>query len=489
LSATLVEDYPAFVTADWLYLLMPQSMHAIRVPVSRPDAPWRRVLADHSVISARLRKPSPTPWGVNLVVSHLCNLSCVYCFSEVGHSNASLPLERMLAMVDHTLDNPPADPARTFTVTFFGGEPTLNMPQVRKVVSHVEDRCSAAGVKHIFQMVTNGTAPRSDMDYLIDHGFQLTVSMDAMPERQKEQRIYNKHNSPSDTVGTIQHLADRSVSFRIRSTITGETVDYMDETVRFFHGLGARWVHFEPVGPSGTVTAGRLTRYTSPTAGQYAANLIRAMDEAHGLGVGILGYAFQHLLTNPKHSYCAPMSGGKHYNVLNANGDVIMCPEMQDPGRNKQFDHNVGRVDNSRTVFIDLKRKSEIGAEATPVQALSCQSCYARDICKSGCPSRNIQATGSLTKLDPYSCAIAKQVCADVLRRIADETFRQVEHSADAILRPISMPSELCTPPMLHTALSTLKRAKMLYALTSEAPQPELDAQIRRLADLAESPG
>lgn len=481
-----IDDMPAVVTDEWVFLLMPQTMHAVRARAdSVGKAPWRSLLVKNTSLSpARICRPQSAPWGVTLVTTHRCNLSCVYCFSEVGHSNAALPLDRMLALVDETLRQPPSGPPVPFIANFFGGEPTLNMPDVRAVVSYIQEQCTSKGVQCSFKMVTNGTASPADMGFLADNNFQLTISMDAAPERQKDQRIYGRRHSVSDTIANIRHLADKNVDFRVRSTVTGETVRHMAETVSYFCELGVRFIHFEPVGPSGTSSPGRLSRYTSPTADEYSLNFIRAMDMARKLNIGVFGYSFQHILASPAPSYCEPMTGSGSYSVLNANGDVIMCPEMQDPARNKTYDHTIGRVTDRRKVEINLVRKSEIGRLATPTQAPSCQNCYARDICRSGCPSRNIQATGSLTKLDPYSCGIAKQVCADVLRRLAEETFVDVPPSPDVMVKPILLPPELSTPPVLAQAIRTLERVKLIAMLTGVTKNADIQVALDRLMPL-----
>lgn len=486
-SSTLLDEVPAVRDNEWLFLLIPRSMHAIRVPAAeQATAPWRPLLQAYpSIASQRLHNKQGTPWGVTLVVSHRCNLSCVYCFSEVGHSSASLESDRMLAVVDHTLARRPADSRRSFVVNFFGGEPTLAMDDIKRVVEHTERACAEAGVDHSFKMVTNGTAPRDVLEYLAEHRFMLTVSMDAAPDRQSGQRLYGRHFRVDQTIDFIKFLVDAGNSPRVRSTVTGETVAHMDETVGFFASLGVKFIHFEPVGPVGTTTPGRLSRYTSPSAEEYAVNLLRAMDAARPLRVGVFGYAYQHLLSTPPRSYCEPMAGEDSYQVLNANGELIMCPEMQDPARNTKYQHNIGKATGRTAVFVDLLRKEEIGRQATPVQAASCQTCYARDICKSGCPSRNIQATGDLTKLDPYSCMVAKRVCDDLLRRMALETFREVEDSPEPVIKPISMPSELCTPPIVGGALQILRRAKVVFAVTGERLDPAVDGEIRRLSQMA----
>jgi uncharacterized protein len=369
-------------------------------------------------------------------------------------------------------------------VNFFGGEPTLAMADVERVVEHTERACAEAGVQPSLRMVTNGTAPRPVLEYLVKHRFMLTISMDAAPQLQGGQRIYGKHFNAGQTIESIRYLTDAGVSVRVRSTVTGETVHRMDDTVRFFAGLGVRFVHFEPVGPSGTTVAGRLSRYTTPSAEDYAENLLRAMDAARPLGLGVFGYAFQHLLSTPPRSYCGPMIGEDSYNVLNANGELIMCPEMQDPARNEGFGHNVGQVTGRHTVSLNLVRKEEIGNAAMPLQNASCQNCYARDICKSGCPSRNIQATGDLTKLDPYSCTVAKRVCDDILRRIAVETFQNVDETPEPVIKPISLPAEVCSTPIVGNAINILRRAKVVFSLTGERMDPAIDSELARLSSL-----
>ena len=490
MTTTVIDSMPAVVTDQWTDLLIPQSMHALRVPSTRSaDAPWRALLARHPVLAlGRLRQAVTSTWGVGLVMSHLCNMSCVYCFSEAGRSRAVLPLDQMLAVVDYALGRRQGGDRKSFSVHFFGGEPTLHMREVRAVVEHVIHRCAAMGVDPVFRMVTNGTAARSDLDFLIDHGVQLVVSMDASPRRQRDQRIYGPHHNVAGTVATIRHLVARSTPFRVRSTVTGQTVTHLVETVRYFAELGVRFVHFEPVGPSANTTPGRKRRYHSPAPEQYAEQFELAMVAARECGVGLFSYAFQHLVATPD-SYCNPMSGDDGYLVVNATGEIIMCPEQQDSERTLEFGRDLGRVTDEPRVSVDLHAKRANGDRARPGRHPGCQSCFAHGMCAGGCPSRNLQATGSPTTPDPYSCAIAKALGATILGRIAAETFAGAEPSDDVILRPIALPPELCVPSLVQAAAAILNRVRLGGMLTGEVPNQAVDAQLRRLTSLLGTTG
>lgn len=483
-NTALIDRFPAVQRDRYTDILALKSMHALRLPNSGFDQSWLASKDTHSDIFAnRFEREADPAFGVTLITSHLCNMRCVYCFSEVGHSKATLNAEAMKRVVSETITKR-SEGQSEFSVNFFGGEPTLYIDEIRQVIAHAEKECEAVGISLRLHMVTNGTAPAPVMEYLIDKGVNFVISMDASPERQAPQRLYLKGHDVSQTLRTIELLVARNAPFRVRSTVTGEAVHYMSETVLFFSELGVPWVHFEPVGPSGSDVPGKLSRYSQPAPDVYAQSFIAALDAARDCATPIFGYAFQHLFSSGS-SYCAPLSGIESYVVLNANGEVIMCPEIQDPARNRRFGHTVGAMDGEMELRIDQEHKETIAGEARAAQQSSeCLTCHARDICKSGCPSRNIQATGALRLLDPYSCKIAKDISAAVIERIARATFG--EEVADVpLLRPLRIPREIAAPPIISAGSRILARSMAYWSLTGDDRAIAARDALRKLAAAA----
>jgi radical SAM protein with 4Fe4S-binding SPASM domain len=283
-----------------------------------------------------------------------------------------------LTMVDYAFDRTASG---EFKVNFFGGEPTLSFAEVERVVAHVRRRCSEKDIRPRFSIVTNGTAPPAVMNFLVENDFDVVLSMDSAPKIQHRQRVYLRGQSADDTVKSIKFLVSSGAKFRVRSTVTGEAVSYMGETTEYFAALGVRTIHFEPVGPPGPISIGKRAQFTEPKSDEYAENFVRALDRARSSKTALFSYAFQHLLSRQE-AYCAAMTGSSNFHVLNATGDITMCPEMQDSDRNQQYGLNVGQIAGG-VVSLDVARKLEIGQTIKGLEASSdCKNCFARDICR-----------------------------------------------------------------------------------------------------------
>ena len=64
-------------------------------------------------------------------------------------------------------------------IDFFGGEPLLNFPLMRKLVPFAKSQAARLGVQVGFGIVTNGTLLTDEMkQFLIDEKFQIKVSLD-----------------------------------------------------------------------------------------------------------------------------------------------------------------------------------------------------------------------------------------------------------------------------------------------------------------------
>jgi hypothetical protein len=55
------------------------------------------------------------------------------------------------------------------------------------------------------------------------------------------------------------------------------------------------------------------------------------------------------------------------------------------------------------------------------------------------------------------------------------------------MIKPISLPAELCSTPIVGNAIGVLRRAKVVFALTGERIDPAVDSEIARLSRLLQS--
>jgi uncharacterized protein len=83
---------------------------------------------------------------------------------------------------------------RNVYVSFYGGEPLLNMPFIKSVVDYIENLDCPHRV-FTFSMTTNALLLRKNMDYLVQHNFNILVSLDGN-ERNTSYRV-NKSGQPA----------------------------------------------------------------------------------------------------------------------------------------------------------------------------------------------------------------------------------------------------------------------------------------------------
>ncbi len=120
-------------------------------------------------------------------VTDACNLKCQYCaYGEFYNDydlredkNLSLPasiqLIDYLAKFWNSEQNVSAN--RNVYISFYGGEPLLNMPFIKSVVNYIENlHCQYRSFT--FSMTTNALLIERYMDYLVAHDFNLLISLD-----------------------------------------------------------------------------------------------------------------------------------------------------------------------------------------------------------------------------------------------------------------------------------------------------------------------
>lgn len=192
-----------------------------------------------------------------LMVTHACNLRCIYCFEKFKSHD---PAKRMSFDVARTiLEREIAHFASTypgeerFAVEFFGGEPLLNFPLVEQV--YVWMKGLSLSFPYVFQITTNGTLLDEPIrEWLTQRrdDFRIVLSVDGTEMMQEHNRGCGLGKIPIAFVRdtwpksyfkmtlsreTLSHYADGIISlsengYRIASSLA-EGVEWMpgDEAV------------------------------------------------------------------------------------------------------------------------------------------------------------------------------------------------------------------------------------------------------------------
>lgn len=143
-----------------------------------------------------------------LQVTQNCNLRCKYCvysgtYINRMHTNKRMTFETAKKAVDFYFQhNTNKDVG---VVSFYGGEPLLEMKLIKKVVDYCRKLFNGKEVR--FNMTTNATLLTEEVaEYLYKNNFNLTISLDGPRSVHDHSRVFADNNSGTFNV-IMENLA------------------------------------------------------------------------------------------------------------------------------------------------------------------------------------------------------------------------------------------------------------------------------------------
>lgn len=146
---------------------------------------------------------------ITFEVTDACNLKCTYCgygqfYSDYDtRENKRLPVKKAIILLDylHQLWTSSLNTSinKNIYISFYGGEPLLNMPFIQTIVEYVESKL-LSNVRHFtFSMTTNALLLHKYMNYLAKHNFSMLISLDGDKDN-TSYRVDAKGNSAFDKI-------------------------------------------------------------------------------------------------------------------------------------------------------------------------------------------------------------------------------------------------------------------------------------------------
>ncbi len=186
-----------------------------------------------SLVEARTNK-------IQLFLAESCNLACKYCYC--GRNDALtkglMPEDVAMRSVDFLMERSRGHLLPWYQVTFFGGEPLLNKPVMRKVISYLESVVGDSAEVH-FSLTTNGTLLDDKViHYIKKYNFGLMISIDGPPHVHDAMRPFrNGRGSFDRTAQNVKRLMRVRKRVTARVTLTKNCLDLVD-IVRFLEDFG-----------------------------------------------------------------------------------------------------------------------------------------------------------------------------------------------------------------------------------------------------------
>lgn len=356
----------------------------------------------------------------NLMVnlSEECNLSCRYCLAkqgsygrEGGRMSEQAACECIDFLVRQSKD-------RDLTISFFGGEPLLNLQAIRAIIKYSRKKEEISGRKIIHHLTTNGTLfDEQTISFLKESGCKVTVSLDGSRENHDRMRAFPDGRGSFDRIcHSLPTLLDgyrENVQFE--STLHLETCDFA-EAARFLKRFRAGRIYIHHA--RGFVKEFRLDDVSiSIMKRAYSEFASYILEDAIAKGSTILS-AFSHFISalasgKRARGYCA---AGMNLLSVSKEGWVYPCP-----GFVGMEDYALGDIRHG----IDpdkMARLQECLADVDNIPA--CRSCWARYLCAGGCIAESTAINGSPWKPDSHSCDLNRHI-AELSIWIYAELLRQ----------------------------------------------------------------
>ena len=295
-----------------------------------------------------------------LLLTYNCNFDCIYCFQRGFRSNSSVSEEVVRGFINYVRKN---ERGRKVRVTYFGGEPLLELRKIEEISQQLQD------LRYTFSVVTNGSLlTPSVVERLLGLGLtHVQVTLDG-PEEVHDRRRYFTGGRGSFNVilGNLQKVQDK-VNVVLRINIDSKNLNEVEQLLRELSSRGITNVRLDP-----HLVHSNLYRH------EYWENLIPSSKEAEVL--------FNFWEKAEKHGFQVPQDVFRlGICVAHVDEDIVVDP-MGNIYPCWAFTGNPRYVKARLLANGEVEvLKPELGARSVLKVMKSCTDCPFLPMCMGGC--------------------------------------------------------------------------------------------------------
>jgi uncharacterized protein len=152
-------------------------------------------------------------------VTDRCNLNCAYCtyssLYDKGYdqrNGKNMSFIRAKLMIDYLYrlwkENHSDGACNMLYVSFYGGEPLMNVPLIKQVIEYMEN-LEKTGRVYSYGMTTNAMLLNQYMDYLAEKNFRLLISLDGDEFSQSYRVDHSGKNSFARVFHNVKLLQEK----------------------------------------------------------------------------------------------------------------------------------------------------------------------------------------------------------------------------------------------------------------------------------------
>ncbi|MCL2426811.1 MAG: thioether cross-link-forming SCIFF peptide maturase [Oscillospiraceae bacterium] len=351
-------------------------------------------------------------------VSHVCNMSCAYCFAGKGEygngddgkrssnneasSTSLMNLETAKRAIDFLIEQ--SGNKSNLDVDFFGGEPLLNWQLVKDTIMYarsIEDKCNK---KFRFTLTTNGLLIDDDViDFACKEIYNVVLSLDGRPEVNDAMR-----KTPSGG-GTYFEVVDKfeeivearqGKGYYIRGTFTNKNMDFVNDILHIAN-LGYKELSMEPVVTKDDDPLGFTMDDLPELYRQYEELAVEMLKrEKNGEGFSFYHYTID-LSGGPcVHKRIAGCGVGIEYLAVTPSGELYPC---------HQFVGDTNFLMGNVWSGVTNNELRDGFATCSIYTREECRDCWARFYCSGGCAANAYNDSGSINGINKLGCELFKK--------------------------------------------------------------------------------
>ena len=177
------------------------------------------------------------------IVVHLtedCNFRCTYCYME--HKRISINQDTQNGIINYVRKN--ISKFKSVTMSWFGGEPTLEMDIITNLSKAIIDICKKAGKPYNGVITTNGylLSPRNINSLIDSRVMTICVTVDGIKDVHNQQRKLLNGGETFDKITSNLLYIKNNINKRIpdvvlRINITKSHIKMLPEYIQYFDSL------------------------------------------------------------------------------------------------------------------------------------------------------------------------------------------------------------------------------------------------------------
>jgi uncharacterized protein len=325
------------------------------------------------------------PRRIQLLVAQQCNLACTYCYAEEQGSNAINRLmdwETAKRAVDHLIRN--SRSRKSLSVNFFGGEPLLNFPLIKKVVEYCVEQGKKYDKVFDFTISTNGTLLNDEkIAFMVKHRFHYLVSIDGDEETHNQQRPTRggkeSYHMVIDKAKKVQSFYKNPRAVKIRANATAQHPSRL-KLARTLEKQGFSYIGIGAIEerPAGDNTLAITEKHHDIEVRDNEVLLdayLEALRTEKRLTFNPWEKALRELKTN-RHIIGIRCGACRNTATVGANGKLYPCHRYEGMDA-----YSIGDVEEG----FDRRRIRDYYTAAHQNSVRGCSSCWARITCGGAC--------------------------------------------------------------------------------------------------------